>query len=82
MAVKSCFLPYILSRSEDNFWVSFGLELDGGKAWRSTLAGALRAGLQLSMALWRKSQPPKLYADDPDAGTNHPCVPAERLYTL
>ena len=29
---------------EDNFWTIFGVELDGGKAWRSRLPGALEGG--------------------------------------
>ena len=31
---------------EDNFWTIFGLELDGGKGWRSRLPGALEGGLE------------------------------------
>ena len=31
---------------ENNFWTIFGFELDGGKAWRSRLPGALLGGYE------------------------------------
>ena len=35
---------------EDNFWMIFGVELDGGKWWRRRLLGARREGLSM---VWR-----------------------------
>ena len=49
-ASKTCFtgsesdVRHLGLHWEDNFWTIFSLELDGGKAWRSRLPGALEGG--------------------------------------
>ena len=51
-ASKTCFtgsesdVRHLGLHWEDNFWMIFGIELDGGKAWRRRLPEALEGGYE------------------------------------